>query len=95
MKYAVNDLQRFGDLTANTPTDVKITWVCGTAEGWAPFLFAAGATGFTSGLVNVAPHLSFKMFSALQSGDRKRTLQIWKDIKPFEDLRARMRRAGE
>src|SRR5204863_2458780 len=68
MKYAVNDLQRFGDLTANTPSDVEITWVCGTAESWAPFFYAAGATGFTSGLVNVVPQLSLKMLSALQSG---------------------------
>ena len=89
MKYAVNDLQRFGDLVANSPSDVEVTWVCGTAEGWAPFFFAAGATGFTSGLVNVAPQFSFKMLSALQSNDRKETLELWKTIKPFEDLRAR------
>ena len=89
MKYAVNDLQRFGDLVAHTPSDVEVTWICGTAESWAPFFFAAGATGFTSGLVNVAPQFSLKMLSALRSGDRKETLQLWKTIKPFEDLRAR------
>jgi len=89
MKYALNDLQRFGDLAAHASSDVEITWVCGTAEAWAPFFFAAGATGFTSGLVNVAPQLSFKLLSALRSGDRKETLQLWKAIKPFEDLRAR------
>ena len=89
MKYAVNDMQRFGDLSANTPSDVGITWVCGTAEAWAPFFYTAGATGFTSGLVNVAPQLSFKMLTALQSGDRQQALQLWKQIKPFEDLRAR------
>jgi 4-hydroxy-tetrahydrodipicolinate synthase len=89
MKYAVNDLQRFGDLVAHTPSDVEVTWVCGTAEGWAPFFFAAGASGFTSGLVNVAPQFSMKMLAALKSGDRTETIQLWKTIKPFEDLRAR------
>jgi 4-hydroxy-tetrahydrodipicolinate synthase len=89
VKYAVNDLQRFGDLVAHTPSDVEITWVCGTAESWAPFFFAAGAKGFTSGLVNVSPQFSFKMLAALQSGDSKGALDLWKAIKPFEDLRAR------
>jgi len=89
MKYAVNDLQRFGDLAVNTPNDVEITWIAGTAEGWAPFFFAAGATGFTSGMVNVAPQFSLKMLSALQSRNGIEILKIWRAIKPFEDLRAR------
>ena len=30
-----------------------MVWVCGTAETWALFFFAAGAEGLTSGLVNI------------------------------------------
>jgi len=89
VKYAVNDLHCFADLVANAPGDTKLTWICGTAEAWAPFFYAAGATGFTSGLVNVAPELSLKMLSALETDDRTETSRLWKKIKPFEDLRAR------
>ena len=31
----------------------RLAWVCGLAEGWAPFFWPGGAVGFTSGLVNV------------------------------------------
>lgn len=89
VKYALNDLQRFGWLVANTPPDAGITWICGTAESWAPFYFTAGATGFTSGLVNVVPARSRALLAALRAGDVLAVRRRWVDIKSFEDLRAR------
>lgn len=88
-KYAVNDLQHFGALVMATRDRDDLTWICGTAEGWAPLFYAMGATGFTSGLVNVAPRLSLRMLSALQSGDFASAREQWLLVKPFEDLRAR------
>ena len=35
--------------------DPQIVWVGGLAEVWAPPLYAVGARGFTSGLINVWP----------------------------------------
>lgn len=89
-KYAVNDLQLFGEVVTALPADeVGITWMCGTAEAWAPFFFAIGARGFTSGLANVAPSMALEMLSALQAGDAGRVMTLWHKIRPFEALRAR------
>ena len=48
-----------------------------------------GASGFTSGLVNLRPDLSLRMLQALRAGDNAAALDIWALIKPFEELRAR------
>lgn len=87
IKYAVNDLPLFGSAVSRT-RDSSVVWVCGTAETWAPFFFAAGAQGFTSGLVNVTTGLSLALLDALRDGDRERALAIWARIRPFEELRA-------
>ncbi|NIU80887.1 dihydrodipicolinate synthase family protein, partial [Candidatus Bathyarchaeota archaeon] len=65
----------------------KIVWSCGTAERFAPFFFLAGATAFTSGLCNFAPHVSRRMFDALKKGDFKEAMKVQKMITPLEDLR--------
>lgn len=88
IKYAVNDLPLFASAVART-RDVPAVWVCGTAETWAPFFFAAGAEGFTSGLVNVTTGPSLELLGALRDEDRERALRIWAGIRPFEELRAR------
>lgn len=88
VKYAINDLPRFGSI-ANHPSAGDVTWICGTAETWAPFFWAVGATGFTSGLVNVAPKLSLALFNALRCGRAEEVIRLWTFIKPFEDLRGR------
>ncbi|HWB53666.1 MAG TPA: dihydrodipicolinate synthase family protein [Tepidisphaeraceae bacterium] len=89
VKYAVNDLQRFGSLVAQSPRDKSVAWICGTAEGWAPMFWSVGAVGFTSGLVNVAPRLSVEMLAALREGKQSKVQSLWNLLKPFEDLRAR------
>ncbi len=87
VKYAINDLPRFADLVQSVAG--PIMWVCGTAEMWAPFFFAAGAEGFTSGLVNIAPELSFAMLDGLRKGDAESVRTVWGEVAPMERLRAK------
>jgi 4-hydroxy-tetrahydrodipicolinate synthase len=47
-----------------------------------------GATGFTSGLVNVAPRLSVAMLAALRAADQPRATAAWQSIRVFEELHA-------
>jgi 4-hydroxy-tetrahydrodipicolinate synthase len=67
----------------------RLAWVCGLAEGWAPFFWIGGAQGFTSGLVNVHAARSLEMLSCLRGGDYPGAMRVWAQVKPFEDLRAR------
>ncbi|UFJ43104.1 dihydrodipicolinate synthase family protein [Brevibacillus humidisoli] len=89
VKYAINDLPRFAKTVREIPDEHQITWICGTAEKWAPFFYHAGARGFTSGLVNVYPEKSLRMLEALHNGDQEQVWKIWEDILAFENLRAK------
>ena len=88
IKYAVGDPPLFAEIVQAVGRD-RLAWICGIAESWAPFFAVAGARGFTSGLVNVAPAISLSMQQALTQGDYVTAMQLWHQIKPFEDLRAR------
>jgi 4-hydroxy-tetrahydrodipicolinate synthase len=88
VKYAVPDPLRFAAIVREVGPE-RVTWICGLAESWAPFYWAGGATGFTSGLANVAPRLSLRMLAALRANDLPAAMAIWALTKPFEDLRAR------
>lgn len=85
VKYAVNHLPSFAEAVSRIGS--RIAWICGTAEMWAPFFWAAGAVGFTSGMVNVDPTLSRAMLAALEQGDRVETMRIWQLLRPFELMR--------
>jgi 4-hydroxy-tetrahydrodipicolinate synthase len=87
IKYAINDLPRFADLVQSV--EVSVVWICGTAEKWAPFFFAAGAEGFTSGLVNIAPELSLTMLDGLRRGDSEAVRTVWRHVAPIERLCAK------
>jgi 4-hydroxy-tetrahydrodipicolinate synthase len=89
IKYAVPDQMAFADF-AQRYGDALVP-VCGLAEMWAPFFWLAGARGFTSGLVNVAPKLSRAMLEALRRADYDRAMALWRIVAPFERLRARHR----
>jgi len=89
VKYAINDLPRFTKLVREVSPSHNITWLCGTAEKWAPFFYSSGAKGFTSGLVNVHPKLSFELLQALLDGDQEEVWKLWSIIMPFENLRAK------
>ncbi|MFF8842279.1 dihydrodipicolinate synthase family protein [Streptomyces sp. NPDC015127] len=86
-KYAVPDAARFAGFARDAGLD-RFVWVAGLAEPYAPAYFSAGATGFTSGLVNVAPALSLDMLEALRSGDYPGAMKVWEEIRRFEELRA-------
>lgn len=68
--------------------DPGITWVCGLAEIWAPPLYAVGARGFTSGLINVWPERSVAIHTALASGDYNKANALIAGMRTFEDIRA-------
>ncbi|MFJ4105013.1 dihydrodipicolinate synthase family protein [Amycolatopsis japonica] len=87
VKYAVPDPVRFASMARDAGID-RFAWIAGLAELSAPGYFAVGATGFTSGLVNVAPELSLEMFRALRDRDFTGAMTIWERIRPFEELRA-------
>ncbi|MFI9599107.1 dihydrodipicolinate synthase family protein [Streptomyces sp. NPDC004069] len=87
VKYAVPDASRFGAFARDAGLD-RFVWVAGLAEPYAPSYFSAGATGFTSGLVNVAPAVSLSMLRALRAGDYPAAMKVWERIRRFEELRA-------
>ena len=53
------------------------------------FSLYAGATGFTSGLVNVMADKSFQLLEALRKQDHETVWNIWNLLLPFENLRAK------
>jgi 4-hydroxy-tetrahydrodipicolinate synthase len=87
VKYAVSDPVVFASVARDTGLDV-FAWIAGLAELSAPGYFAVGATGFTSGLVNVAPRLSAAMLDALRGGDFTKSMLLWETVREFEELRA-------
>ncbi|GAA3890154.1 dihydrodipicolinate synthase family protein [Streptomyces lacrimifluminis] len=87
VKYAVPDAARFAAFARDAGLE-RFVWVAGLAEPYAPSYFSAGATGFTSGLVNVAPAVSLNMIEALRSGDFPGAMKVWEQIRRFEELRA-------
>jgi 4-hydroxy-tetrahydrodipicolinate synthase len=90
VKYAVPDPVAFGQAVTVVEDAVgagRLVWICGLAETWAPFFWPVGAEGFTSGLANVTPELSVKLLEALRT-DRSAARDLWRLLKPFEDLRA-------
>ncbi|MEU8701177.1 dihydrodipicolinate synthase family protein [Streptomyces sp. NPDC048680] len=87
VKYAVPDAARFAAFARDAGLD-RFVWIAGLAELYAPSYFSAGATGFTSGLVNVAPGVSIAMLEALRAGDHPAAMKVWERIRRFEELRA-------
>lgn len=65
-----------------------LAWVAGLAEIWAPPLYAVGARGFTSGLINVWPERSVAIAAALNAGDYAEAARLIGGMRPFEEIRA-------
>ncbi|MBU6497770.1 MAG: dihydrodipicolinate synthase family protein [Rhodospirillales bacterium] len=68
--------------------DPRIVWVGGLAETWAPPLYAVGARGFTSGLINVWPEHSVAIHAALARGDYPAAMALIGRMAAFEELRS-------
>jgi 4-hydroxy-tetrahydrodipicolinate synthase len=89
VKYATNDLAAFGDLVHQT-LGAEVTWLCGTAERWAPFFAVAGAEGFSSGMANFAPRLALELQALLKAGEFEKAFHLRAEkFASFERLRAR------
>lgn len=73
---------------AKAACNPEIVWVGGLAEVWAPALYAVGARGFTSGLINVWPERSLAIHAALDAGDYVGANKLIAGMKAFEDIRA-------
>ncbi|WP_428929313.1 dihydrodipicolinate synthase family protein [Marinibacterium sp. SX1] len=73
---------------AKAACDPSIVWVGGLAEVWAPPLYAVGARGFTSGLINIWPEHSLAIHAALEAGDYPTANALIARMRPFEDIRA-------
>ncbi|MGI3169022.1 dihydrodipicolinate synthase family protein [Pseudooceanicola sp. C21-150M6] len=73
---------------AKAACDPSIVWVGGLAEVWAPPLYAVGARGFTSGLINVWPERSMAIHTALDGGDYETANSLIREMRAFEDIRA-------
>ncbi|MFH8486934.1 dihydrodipicolinate synthase family protein [Streptomyces longisporoflavus] len=86
-KYATPDAAAFAAFARDAGLE-RFVWVAGLAELYAPVYWAAGATGFTSGLVNVAPEVSLNMLESLRAGDYPAAMEVWERIRRFEELRA-------
>ena len=68
--------------------DRDLAWVGGLAEVWAPPLYAVGARGFTSGLINVMPERSVAIYNALEAAQYPEAMRLIREMQPFEELRA-------
>ncbi|TCU15158.1 dihydrodipicolinate synthase family protein [Rhizobium sullae] len=90
IKFATPDLMLLSRaIAASDPAGAL--FVCGLAESWALSFTAAGARGFTSGLVNVAPRLSLAVHDALAKGDFEAARAIINRLEPFERMRTKFR----
>ncbi|MFE2637534.1 dihydrodipicolinate synthase family protein [Streptomyces scopuliridis] len=87
LKYSVPDPVVFATTRAEAADG--LLWITGLAESYAPAYWQAGARAFTSGLVNVAPAVSLELLEALRRGDYGAATRVWRQIRHFEELRAR------
>ena len=88
VKFATSNLMRLADCIRASGADTA-QWICGLAEGWAPAFYGLGARGFTSGLVNVAPHRSLAIHAALDAGNYDEARRLVARISPFEQMRTK------
>lgn len=88
VKFATPNLMLLSECIRASGPDTAI-WVCGLAEGWAATFYAAGARGFTSGLVNVDPARSLAIHAALEKGNFNEARRLVDTIAIFETLRTR------
>lgn len=86
VKWATPNPLRLAEAMA--ASDRRIRWVGGLAEVWAPALYAVGARGFTSGLINVWPERSMAIHAALEAQDYLGARALIEGMRPFEEVRA-------
>ena len=87
IKYAVNEMHGFR--TTMLADGGRIEWLCGSAERFAPFYMLVGASGYTTGAGNLAPHVTLAMHAAMAAGEYDEALRLQQVLLPIEDYRAR------
>ncbi|MBL0931672.1 MAG: dihydrodipicolinate synthase family protein [Alphaproteobacteria bacterium] len=88
VKFATPNMMLLAEVVRESGANTAL-WVCGLAEGWAAPFYAAGARGFTSGLVNVDPKRSLAIHAALESGDFAKVRELVTTIATFETMRTK------
>jgi 4-hydroxy-tetrahydrodipicolinate synthase len=88
VKFATPNMMLLAEVVRESGANTAL-WVCGLAEGWAAPFYAAGARGFTSGLVNVDPKRSLAIHAALESGDFAKVRELVTTIAAFETMRTK------
>lgn len=88
VKFATPNMMLLAEVVRESGANTAL-WVCGLAEGWAAPFYAAGARGFTSGLVNVDPKRSLAIHAALESGDFAKVRELITTIAAFETMRTK------
>jgi 4-hydroxy-tetrahydrodipicolinate synthase len=86
VKWATPNLQKLAGATE--ACDLSIVWVGGLAETWAPAMYAVGARGFTSGLINIWPEQSVAIHCALEAGEYNKARALITQMNAFEEVRA-------
>jgi 4-hydroxy-tetrahydrodipicolinate synthase len=86
VKWACPTPLRLAEAIRRCPPE--IVWVDGLAEPWAPPMFAVGARGFTSGLINVWPEHSVAIHRVLDAGDYPQAMRLIDVMSGFEEIRA-------
>ena len=61
----------------------RIDWLCGSAERFAPFYMLVGASGYTTGAGNLAPHVTLAMHAALMVGEHDEALRLQEVLLPM------------
>jgi 4-hydroxy-tetrahydrodipicolinate synthase len=86
VKWACPTPLRLAEAMRRCPPE--IVWVDGLAEPWAPPMFAVGARGFTSGLINVWPEHSVSIHRALEAANYPEAMRLIDIMSGFEEIRA-------
>lgn len=81
------DLRLFAE--ARERIGERWAWINGMAELQAAEYAVLGADAFTSGLINVAPHLTLAVRDAVDAGDWERVRALATQIRPFAAMRGR------
>lgn len=91
VKYAENAMHEFRQtvLKDSVSGALKIEWLCGSAERFAPYYMLAGSTGYTTGAGNVCPHITLAMHAAFAAGEYAEGMRLQELLLPIEDYRAR------
>ncbi len=88
VKFATPNLMLLAECVRATQGQAAV-WICGLAEAWAIPFYALGTRGFTSGLVNIDPARSLRIWACLEQGDFAGARALVATIARFEAMRTK------